>query len=481
MKKLLRGIRRHEALLDEGGRFCGVAAAVVGSAVVGGAVSSSNASKAAKAAQAGSTTKQSLDPRMDNILLGGATAPGTGLVDKWALMGRETQPEILKNYGYDSQNYLAANGTTDMNAVRGVGQSLLAGNAAPQSTFGGAAPTSMFGGQATAAAGAQINAPAQNSLNLASAQDKMINGNAGANPYLTSSLQAGASQANAAFNKTQSDLTNNFQKNILGSIRSGAIGAGQYGGSRQAIVEGNAISDLTNQLSSAATQQGLANSANMIGAQANSFNAGQDRSLSALNNLSGQQYSTATTNAQLQQTNNQFNSNLQQHAMDQNQANNQFNSNLIQQNNQMAQQNNQFNAGQQTTTNQQNNAAALSGAGLLSSQLGTAYNNATASNNYDINRAQQVSGLLYPMIGAGASSNSTQPYYSNTAGNAIGGALGGLSLYNQFSNMGGTGAQDLRNSWSGADSNFQVGAGSGAGYDVSAGTAPTSSLGFWGG
>ena len=44
--------------------------------------------------------------------------------------------------------------------------------------------------------------------------------------------------------KSIQDLSNqNLQQNVMPSIRSGATGAGQYGGTRQGIAEGRALSD----------------------------------------------------------------------------------------------------------------------------------------------------------------------------------------------------------------------------------------------
>lgn len=449
--------------------------AAVGAAAIGAVGGAYSSSQNKKAAQAGASQTQAIDPRVDNILFGGTGA--NGLFQQWSHLGDSPTPQAITNYGNDNQNYLS-NAPTDMAAIRNTANGLMQGNAAPQSagasaTFGGQAAPSVFGGEAPASAATQINAPAQNSLNLSGAYDNFINGDAGANPYLLQGQQAAINATNAGFAKNQTDLTNNLQRNVLPGLRSGAIGAGQYGSSRQGIAEGNALSDYTNQLTSANTQLAATNSANTTAQQAAAFNAGQDRSLNALNTLSGQQYATATTNAQLQQNNNQFNSSLKQEANNQNQQNNQFNSNLQQtamnqnqQNNQFnasaAQQNNQFNAGQQSSTNQQNNAAALSGAGLLSGQLSSAYQGAAGVDNYKIGQAGQIAGLLYPAMGANASSTSTQPYYSNTAGNVVGGALGGLSLYNQYNQASGT---STASPYSGSANN----------WGVSAGTAPTNS------
>lgn len=61
-----------------------------------------------------------------------------------------------------------------------------------------------------------------------------------ANPYLNQ-------QANAI----TSQVTNNLQRNILPGINSGAMAAGGYGGSRQGIVQANAIGQTNQDLSNA--------------------------------------------------------------------------------------------------------------------------------------------------------------------------------------------------------------------------------------
>jgi hypothetical protein len=47
--------------------------------------------------------------------------------------------------------------------------------------------------------------------------------------------------------------------------------------------------------------------------------------------------------------------------------------------------------------------------------------------------------MLAPFTGLGATNTNSQPYYTNTAGNLIGGATAGLGLYNAFKNAGGSG------------------------------------------
>jgi hypothetical protein len=92
------------------------------------------------------------------------------------------------------------------------------------------------------------------------------------------------------------------------------------------------------------------------------------------------------------------------------------------------QQNNMANQQAQLATNAQNNGAALGGAGLLGGLGSAAYGAATNNQNFGINRAAAVNGLLTPYLGANKSSTDTQPLYQNTANNVSGGLLGGLQL-----------------------------------------------------
>lgn len=251
-------------------------------AAVGGALISAKGQKdAAKAAAAGSTQTQQIDPRIANMLFG--TLNGDGLLDQYRGFMNEGPSAALDSYGKTSNNYVTNYSGADTDRIRNAGHQMLntAGQAAPR--------VSAYGTNGVAQIGTpQVQAPSQNNLDLSGSFDRIINGDAGANPYLTKSLQAGIDATNAGFQKNQADLTNTLQRNVLPGIRSGAIGAGQYGGSRQAILEANALSDYTNQLTSANTQLGMANSANTTAQQANSFNQGQDRSLAATLNLSGQ-------------------------------------------------------------------------------------------------------------------------------------------------------------------------------------------------
>jgi hypothetical protein len=446
-----------------GGIFGGPAGAAIGGAL-GGALSG----KSGGSVQSGNQTvtqQQQLDPRVQGYLFGDGTAANPGLIAQNIALGQQPQNAQTAAFGGAAQNFLGGQGGNILNQLQGGASNLLGSSIqAPQAQAQGAL-NSLSGGfqsnQVTSAGApavqaAQINAPSQNSLDLKGAYNNFINGNAGANPYLTSALQSGVDQTNASFQKNQTDLTNNLQRNVLSGIRSNSVLSGQYGGSRQGIAEGNAIGDYTNQLNNANLQLGLANSANTTGAQAQAFNQGQDRSLSALQNLSNQQYGVASQNANLQQqaglanqaatqNNNQFNAGQGQQT---NLANTAAANQLQQFNAQQAQQNNQFNAGAQNQTNLANLQAQLGTNSLnsanqatglqgLSGLLGQVYGYGQNQDNYALNRAGQTNSLLAPYLSANSSSSTQTPVYSNPGGNILGGAAAGLGLYNQFANLGG--------------------------------------------
>jgi len=339
------------------------------------------------------TTQNQIDPRLANILYG--DKGNNGLLNQISGYANTPQSAGSSAIGGLAGNYLTGVAGTDLDQIRQAALGLTRGNAAPSISNPLWTP------------GAQIKTPSQGNLDLSGSFNNVINGNAGANPYLTSSIQAGIDATNAGFANNQRDITNTLQRQILPGIRSGAIASGQYGSSRQGIAEGNALSDYTKQLTGANTQLGLQNSANAIGAQANAFNQGQDRSLQALLNLSGQQFGAASQNAA-----------LDQQAQLANQA---TNTDYV-----------KSNQAAQLATNAQNNQSALAGSGVLSGLLSQLYGYNTNNDNYGLQRAGQVSGLLSPFLNANSSSTSSQPLYQNRAGNAFGGALAGIGLGNQL-------------------------------------------------
>lgn len=507
------------------------------------------------------TQQQTLDPRIANVVFGsgGQTLkPGavpistdengvptyspsdyvsnTGLVDKFAGMLDKKQNTGIAAFGNAADQYVGANGANnlaDMNwsshklmnsdiaapqigAANAGAAAIGAASAGPaaigaahmtasnvantpamQAAQAAAAPT-MTGAQATAA---QVNAPSQNGLNLSSAYNNMISGDAAQNPYLTGAIQQGINQSNNAFGNMLTDQTKATQS-LMNGIRGDAVSAGQYGGSRQGIAEGQAMDSFNTNMSRAAAQYGQNNTDAALAAQSQAFNQGQDRSLNAMNGLSGQQYGTAQQNASMgQQTNlanqastNLGNTNNQQAALATNLANasyqntanqnnyqgalnsnlanagfandasktnaamlqaadttnanflqnsGQFNANMLQNANKtnadylqnsgqfnanMLQNANTTNANFQNSTNALNSQNQLNG---LSASSGLLNNATTAAQNQDayaLNQASKVNGLLTPYVGLNATTTQTNPLYSNTAGNILGGATTGLGL-----------------------------------------------------
>lgn len=389
-----------------GGIFGGPAGAAIGGAL-GGAIGSATAPSSTSTNTSGSissTSQQQIDPRIASILFGNNGQPG--FLNQVQGLLNQPQSQGSQFIGDLASNYLNGGSADDINAIRNAGYGLLKGNQAP--TIG-----------AAVADAAQINAPSQNSLNLSPAYQNFIYGNPAENPYLKSALQSGINQSNQAFNTNLGNITDTLQRQVLPGLRGGAIASGTYGGSRQGIAEGLALSDYSKQAANAAQQLGLANIAATTGAQSNAFSQGQDRALAALQGLSGQQYGTAQQNAAFQQQANLANAAARQAA-----------------------DNTNVNAG--LATQAQNNAALLGGSGLLSGNLAQLYGYNQNANNAGINRAQQVGGLLSPFLGVNSTVNqtgtqngtNTMPLYQNTAGNILGGALSGVGLLNQFSNLG---------------------------------------------
>lgn len=462
----------------------GIFGGPVGSAI-GGALGGALSGKSGGSVQSGTQTvtqQQQLDPRIQAMLFGDGTSGNQGLLSQYQQLGQQPQNANNAAFGGAAQNFLGSQGGNILGQLQQGASNLSGSNIAAPSvqnpagvvasqanTAGAVTPAFAQGANMVSAqsAGTQINAPAQNSLDLKGAYDRVINSDAGANPYLMKALTAGVDATNSGYQRNLSSLTDTLQKNILPGIRSNSVLSGQYGGSRQGIAEGNALSDFTKQATDANLQLGLQNSANTIGAQAQAFGQGQDRSLAALQGLSGQQYGVAGQNAALQQQNNISNAQLQNQTGLQVSGNNQqanlANAGFAQQaalaNQAAQQQTNLANAGlaqqanttnqgaqQQTSlanlqaqlgTNSLNSANQATGLGALSGVLGNAYGYAQNQDNFALNRAGQTNSLLAPYLSANSSSSTNTPLYSNPGGNILGGAAAGLGLYNQFANLGG--------------------------------------------
>lgn len=371
-----------------GGPVGGMIGGAIGNAVGGGAKQSGT-----QTTNQNSTTTQTLDPRMSNLLYGN-NGQGGFFGQYQNLLG---QPSGVNQAAGAAGNFAGANAGQMLNNQYAAYNALQQGYQEPAI-------------QAAQAKAAQVNAPSQNNLNLSPAYQNFIYGNAAENPYLTSALDASSNQSRQAFNTLQGDITNNLQRSILPGIRSNSIAAGQYGGSRQGIAEGLALSDANRQAQNAAQQIGLADIAARTGAQAGAFESGQNRALSATQGLGGQQYGTAIQNAQFQQQTELANAAARQAA-------------------------DMANVNALLQTRGQNSANMLAGA----QGTGSLLNQATNLGNADINRLGQLGGILAPFTGVGSTTTTTgansSPLYSNPTANALGGATAALGLYNQFGGL----------------------------------------------
>lgn len=430
-------------------------AASVGGAVVGGLISKSGSKSSGSAT---TTNQQTLDPRMQSLLYGtGKTlrpgvaatyAPSTAAYTDYgnttgnslfdalrdrsgdgfgsntgtyhpAVAGAQNNPE--SDYTNDAgllgnisalQNQPRAPGMTQFGNEMDV---YLSQYGRPQFDNNMRAASALEGSNinapqmtASSSDAAQIDAPNQNDTDLAPAYQQMIYGDSAQNPYLTGAIQKGINQSNAAFGNMLTDQTKATQ-DLLGNIRGGAMMAGGYGGSRQGIAEGKALDSFSTNMSRAASQFGQNNTDSAVSAQAGAFDNGQNRALSAMSWLGAQQYGVATNNAQFQQQ-----TNLQ--------------------NAQLAQQASMQNAHMQGQTNQLNSANQATGIGLSTGLLNDAYTYGGNNDAYGLNKTSQISGMLAPYAGMGGGSTQSQPLYSNTAGNVLGGATAGLGLYSAYNN-----------------------------------------------
>lgn len=409
----------------------GIAAPVVGNILapgiggaiggaVGGLVSGSGQPKSQT-----STTQQQLDPRISQMLFGDGGA-NKGLLAQYQGLLDQPRSQAGQNFANANQNYLTNNGGADLDAARYAAYRAMGGNSTP--TASAATSAGATASLPAYAVGTQVQAPSQNNVDTAGSYNSLINGAPGANPYLTGAIQKGIDQSSNAFNNMLTDQKSATQ-DLLGNIRGGAIAAGQYGGSRQALAEGKAIDSFNTNTSRAAAQFGQNNTDAAVAAQAGAYNSDRDRQLAATQGLSGQQYGVAGQNAayaqqaQMQNVQNLFDASKTNAALAQN--NQQFNAGL-------GQQTNLANLQSQLTTNAQNSSNNLAGAGLLSGLLGNASNQVNASDNWQLGRAQGVNSLLAPYLGANSSTTNSQPLYSNSTGNALGGAMLGANLSSLF-------------------------------------------------
>lgn len=348
------------------------------------------------------TSQNKVDPRMDAMLWG--KDGSTGLLDTYKGYLNQPQSAALQGYGKAAGDYLSNYGAGAMQQIGGAATNAMTGTGASLASLPAYAQGNM------------VQAPNQNNIDLTGSYHNLLSG--GDTTALNNAMNSAVNATNAGFKTNQDNVTNSLMRTVLPSIRSNSVLAGQYGGSRQGIAEGNAISDYTNQLTNANTQLGAVNSANTTAQAANAYQQGQDRALAATQGLGAQQYNVAGQNAATKNAAEFMN------------VGNSFDAS-------------KFNANATNAMDAQNKSAGIAGAGLLGGLLGQNYNTAQNADNYQINRAQQVNGLLSPYLGANQSQTNSQPLYQNTAGNVLGGALMGNQLAGMFN--GNTGFNGIRN------------------------------------
>lgn len=141
-------------------------------------------------------------------------------------------------------------------------------------------------------------------------------------------------------------ITRNFGENALPQIRGGAIASGQYGGSRQGIAEGLALSRLNQDLSTGISP-----------IYANAFENAQNRMHGTAEALDSRAASMAIQNALNDLNTQQFNAGIDVGNADRRLNTQQFNANLGLQNNEQQLGTQQFNANLGLNNNQQEMAA----------------------------------------------------------------------------------------------------------------------------
>jgi hypothetical protein len=173
------------------------------------------------------------------------------------------------------------------------------------------------------------------------------------------------------------DLTRNLQTNVLPSIRSDAMNSGQFGGSRQGIAEGLAMSRMNQDLAPALT--------NLFGG---AFENAQNRMMGTANMLNDQAVGNATNNANRDLQAAMFNADLAMRGNEQNMQNNQLNlGNRLQGQNMLGQ-----------------------GMGLQNQLFGNFMNTQLMPQQLATNNLQNFAGLLFPAAGLGGTQtgNATQ-------------------------------------------------------------------------
>ncbi|WP_136420394.1 hypothetical protein [Herbaspirillum sp. ST 5-3] len=271
----------------------------------------------------------------------------------------------------------------------------------------------------------------------------------GAQQYGVASQNAGFQQQTGLANQGAQNQA--AQTNYQGQLQTNLSNAAMAQQANQANLQAQMQAALAQQQ---AQQQ--ANASNYQGGlQTNLANAGYQQQANAANyqggltanqvNATNQQQANATNYQGGLQTN-LANAGYQQGA---NQTNYQGGLQTNQQNAGLQQQANQSNLQSQLSTNQLNSANQIAGIGANSNLLNQAYNMGTNNDAYSLNQLGQVSNMIHPYTGLGASSTQTSPLYQNTTGNILSGATAGLGLWNAVNQSGMLGGGGGFNNWLG--------------------------------
>lgn len=335
---------------------------------------------------------------------------------------------------YDDMNAALQAGTYDPN-VQQVGN--ISGSSAAFDPIAGVNAVSNISGpqsvmaMLTSPTGARAT---QGGLDPSSALGQLLSGNV-SNPYLDQQASAITGQ-----------LTRNLQENVLPGIGQSATAAGQYGGSRQGIAEGLAMSRMNQDLAPALSQlygnayesaqqrmYGTAQALNeqaVANAQANANRDLTAQTTNSANDLNAQQF-----NANLGLQNNaqaldaqKFNASGLFDASKYNATNDlntqQFNANLGLQNNQQAMQ-----LSQQQLANRLQGLNLMGAANQLQDQnYAQQMGLLDAKNQYNWNNLNRYASIVQPGSGIGGTQQTTAPNNSNPMAGAFGGALAGAQL-----------------------------------------------------
>ena len=309
----------------------------------------------------------------------------------------------MANQANNWQNWLGAAGT-DINSMGNTGTAMAGGSLTPN----------------ISAIGPISGAPTINSPQAQAQQSNIASTLHGMGPVdPTGSLQQLMSgqvapgmmgsignEANAMYGQA----TQNLMQQVMPQLNEQAIGAGGYGGSRQGIAQGLALSNMQQNL--APQIAGLYNQANQTA---------QGLQGTTANNLAGLGASASNLNASLGTNVNELNASNQLQANTQNAQNalaaQQFNANLGLQNNAQGLQANQLGVANRLAGSQMMGNAFNMG----NQNLQTGMTLTQAPNQYNWQNLGNYTGVINGTAGLGGSQ--TSPYFQNSAAN-----LGSLGL-----------------------------------------------------